>query len=376
MSLITKQQILSFERNVRCIDEDLTTEIQLYCYNNCSKDTPEYFNCRGVVFENNNLILQGFPFTIELNEKDIFSYEKELDLNECQFFDSHEGTIIRVFNVKGKWYTSTHRKLNAFKSKWASKYESFGETFTKALKKYFMFEIENNEKYLDTVYNQHLNPEYQYMFLLKPTKEERIVCDIDEENLVYHVGTFIDKKLNLNHSIEKIPKPEKLIFTSLDDIKNYILKINIKKLQGVLAISDQGQQYKIFNSIYEELFYVRNNVPSIRFRYLQLRHDEENINKLINLYPDWEEKFIQLENDIYHSCVDLCDIYKEKFILHRIPEQMADMFYNKLLYMIHNEYKQSGHKTTPTRINDILSVPEHATTLNHLVRRYLEKQKK
>ncbi|NDG32425.1 hypothetical protein EB118_20415, partial [bacterium] len=52
--------------------------------------------------------------------------------DKCSFYDSYEGALIRMFYYKNKWYLSTNRKLDAYRSKWASK-ESFGSYFFKAL---------------------------------------------------------------------------------------------------------------------------------------------------------------------------------------------------------------------------------------------------
>ena len=77
--------------------------------------------------------MQAFPYTIEYSHTDRKNIQNlEKDLPNCLFFDSHEGALIRVFHFGDRWYTSTHRKLNAFRSKWASR-ESFGTLFKKAL---------------------------------------------------------------------------------------------------------------------------------------------------------------------------------------------------------------------------------------------------
>ena len=46
--------------------------------------------------------------------------------------DAHEGSLLRAFCVNDTWYITTHRKLDAFRSKWASR-QSFGAQFVESL---------------------------------------------------------------------------------------------------------------------------------------------------------------------------------------------------------------------------------------------------
>ena len=53
-------------------------------------------------------------------------------LTQYHIYDAYEGCLLRLFNFNNKWFLSTHKKINAFRSKWSSK-DSFGLMFQNAL---------------------------------------------------------------------------------------------------------------------------------------------------------------------------------------------------------------------------------------------------
>ena len=126
----TRSNIEALGTNVRIVDSDPNTGLDLFCYVNCQKtDSSLLQQCRGVVFDKDKLVLKTFPYTIELSEAtDKQEITNNINLSECEVYDSFEGSIIKMFYYSGKWFVSTNRKLDAFRSKWASR-ESFGFFF-------------------------------------------------------------------------------------------------------------------------------------------------------------------------------------------------------------------------------------------------------
>ena len=169
-----------------------------------------------------------------------------------------------------KWYICTHRKLNAFKSKWSSP-ESYGTSFKKAL----IYQSENNESLknmlsefdnestLDCFYNI-LDPQKQYVFLVKNTTFNRIVCDPPENPMMYHVGTFKDGAL-IEDEVDDIGvyRLEARPLHTLDDIKDYVNDIDYKQTTGLILFLPGNIQVKIHNKEYLEMYKVRGNEPSI-----------------------------------------------------------------------------------------------------------------
>jgi hypothetical protein len=110
---------------------DDNSELQIYSYSSCSNDdSVELKAYRGLVFDHSILVASSLGFTPEYNEESK-NIEELKDISDYSFYKSEEGTLLRVFYHK-KWYLSTHRKLDAFKSRWGSD-ETFGDIFLKCL---------------------------------------------------------------------------------------------------------------------------------------------------------------------------------------------------------------------------------------------------
>ena len=215
----SRKLVDSMNKQVRLVDSD--NGLDLFCYIKCdSTDSDVLKKCRGVVFNGDKVVMNGFPYTYEYTEDDA---NIEPIFDQCSFYDSYEGSLIRMFYFDDRWYTSTNRKLDANKSKWSS-IESFGHYFKVALE----FEVENNEKLRSSIsgddskdiverFQSTLNTNHQYMFLLLNNEQNRIVCDSPKSPTVFHVGTFIDGTLSMEENIN-IPYPRQHHFEKISEL--------------------------------------------------------------------------------------------------------------------------------------------------------------
>ena len=274
---------------------------------------------------------------------------------------------------------STHRKLNAFRSKWASQ-ESFGTTFKKALDN----EVCNNDKLREGLpdnsqsllerFQSTLDKSKQYMFLIRNTSSNRIVCEEPSNNKIYHVGTFVDGTFEMVEDIG-IPKPQVHKFTNIQELCTYVEHIDIKNLQGVIIFTPWNKQYKILNSEYQVLFNARGNEPSIKFRYLQVRMDEELTNMLYYLYPEMEPMFTKYENAIYNISVDIYNAYIRRFIKKEYVTLPREEF--GVLRECHAWHIENRNENR-INFNKVMYVMNNQTptNLNRMIRHYLlEKEK-
>ena len=367
-------------KQIKMVDSDAETGLSLFSYIHCEQTDSEMIKrCRGVVYHNDQLIMKGFPYTYEFGEKDNLQEIKDnVNFETCSFYDSHEGSVIRMFYFGGKWYLSTNRKLDAFKSKWASK-DSFGSFFKKALQN----EFETNEKLLSKVIgydketdsddvvrifaNQILDQDKQYMFLLLNNKENRIVCEASETPTIFHVGTFVDGTLSMSEDV-CISYPRKHNFDNIDDLLNYVDKVDFKKLQGVIVFAPNNLQFKIFNIDYQYLYNVRGNEPSIKFRYLQVRMNKDSNESLYYLYPEFSKHFEEYENYIYEIAEDITNAYIERFIKKNyvtVPTEEFGVIRKCHTWHIENRLE---NKINIHKVVDILN-NEPATNINRMIKR-------
>lgn len=363
---------------VRVSDKDETSGLELLCYTECNENSsPLLQRCRGVVFAGDFLVMSAFPYTIEYNHEQTELIENIPNFKDCQVFDSYEGTLIRVFNFCGKWYTSTHRKLDAFRSKWSSR-ESFGESFKRALTTEFNMNEQlrnscstNESSDVLEKFQSTLDVNKQYMFLVRNNNENRIVCESAKENTsgLFHVGTFVNGQLVLDENVN-IPHSKSHNFNNTTELVNYVRNIDFFEKQGVILFAPENKQYKIVNKKYQDFFHIRGNEPSIKFRYLQIRMEKDKLGMLYTLYPNMHKVFDEYETILYNVARKIYSSYRERHIKKQwltLPteEYIVDC-------TCHRWYLENNK--SPVTLNLVIDVmnKQTPTNLNRMIRRYIE----
>lgn len=408
---ITKQIVQQQLRKQPDVDKEQPS-VELYCseYRD-QRCVPHSNNAKSYVFNGDQLFFEGYPYSIELSQTNC----EGLEFEKCRFFEAHEGTLLRVFNINGKWYTSTNRRLDAFNSKWAAKTTTFGIHFADAVRENIravnddeFFEDEEDKKleerkqdargYLNEIYEASLDKGKKYMFLLEPCKEERIVC-LTNSPRFFNIGVFDkDNNLSLDEDVMlggyEVPRPQELVFEDMRDMLYALDNIDFKRIQGFIAIQSDDKHFKILNNQYKYYFGLRNNTSSIRFRYLQLEHQNTMINLGLGVNQQTTSQTKQMLNDfcamydfnpqpvleyIWMRIVgDLFQKYQQRYI-RKMPDTSLTEKQDTMLKEIHRHFIESlraGNRrpTDKTRIMDILSM-QKPTTLNQLIAEYEKKDK-
>lgn len=362
---------------------DANEDLKLFSYTECSETSPEEVKrCRGAVFDTgNNLISTSFPFSVEIADSETEKIQSLLApiFNSCSFYHSYEGCLIRMFNYGGKWYISTTKKLDAFKSKWACR-KSFGDLFIEAvdrahhrhllLKAIMKIPCPEEELALKTVtiewLTSHLDKDKQYMFLLQNNMENRVMCQYKTPK-VYHVATFgINQEPVSLETPLPIPFHQEEKFNSIEDLISFVRSSDPLLLQGIVVFAPGNVQYKILSSAYLETALLRNNEPSIKFRYLQLRMNLDQNKQFRDLYPEFEADFEEYENLIFDASTFIYNSYVNRYIkglFVSVPQEefgimrqahewyQKDMKYNRINYSV---IMNLLNKATPTILNRII----------------------
>jgi hypothetical protein len=280
-------------------DDD--SELQIYSYKTCDNESSEELKAyRGLVYNNSTLVASSLGYTEEYNEQQISSIPR--DISNYVFFPAKEGTLLRLY-FHTKWQLSTHRKLDAFKSRWGSS-ESFGEIFLKCL---------------DTSFEDltsALNPSNVYFFLVRNTKDTRIVSHPPSSYQMYHVGTLLNNQ-TFDMSSIGLPQQEKIENVSLQNLQEYVMMCDPFQTQGVIGFDPQtGKQVKIVNSTYQNYVRIRNNEPDVQFRFLELWRDQTSplFRSFLDLYPQFSSKIALYTNYSYKIAKYLHNLYYKKFV--------------------------------------------------------------
>ena len=337
---------------------------------------------RGAVFDKDEVIVPSYPYTQEIAVgSEEISKLKGLNLEESRIFRSYEGCLLRLFKHNDKWLLITNRKLNAFKSKWSSA-SSFGDNYVKALENMYesrdafrsrVGDVGEEESVYDAFLNS-LDPELVYVFLLFNNQENRLVCLAPPEESFLHIGTYKDNKLILDYNLD-IPKPEELEGEKprLEEMLEIVQRTDISLHQGLLIMHPE-RSFKILNDEYVYFFSVRDNCPSIRYRYLQIRTDSKLLDDLYYLYPDNRADFDEYENILYIKAKDLYKKYVQKFI-HKNREKIPkNEFY--LVKECHKDFLENRDENKISLERIIKKMNEQTPSyLNHIIKNYkLEKR--
>lgn len=377
MQTITLNQVLN-NPEIKEFDSDEENKLKLFCYNTCNNESDDFVkSCRGVVFNNETLVLRGLPYTNEyshLSNSKVFHEKFDNCFGSFRFYPSYEGTLLRVFHFNNEWYLSTHHKLNAFMSKWSSR-ESFGTLFKRGLE----HEMKRNSEFLSTTNTEGntldrffstLDKEKQYMFLLRTNEDNRIVCNppFQDESHLLHVGTFTKGFQSCEYNTG-LPTPQELKFENFDELWAYVDDIDTERFQGVICFNaTTGETLKVLNDQYMTLASVRGNEPSIRFRYLQLRSDERMVATLESLYPKFIPLFQEYETILMEVARKIYDAYVSRFIQKEFTKVPRDEY--QVILECHR-WHLLNRRTNRVTLNKVVYFlnQQSPVSLNHMIKR-------
>lgn len=346
--------------------------LRIISYHHCDNDTSEEVKkLRGAVFHGENLLFSS-EYTPEYNEtddiKNILSSMPYDPRNPTKmfYFKAEEGTMIRVFFFK-KWYISTHRRLDAFKSRWSGK-ESYGSIFQRSLE---ACGVSNLEEFLDS-----LNMCKIYYFFIRNTEENRIVCKPPVNPVVFQVGTmdyngrFSFAKLSESELLNKVPKQESIFFRSYGQVFKSVKTTDPFVNPGLIIIREDGKQVKITNTKYQLYSQVRGNESSIKFRYLNVRTNPVYSRLLSELYPEFIPFFTLYENTIFKIAKNIHTNYMNRFI--NKQHVVTDKISFRIIKDAHSRHLANRNfKVTLDAILNILAEPRYCSTVNSLIKEEL-----
>lgn len=243
------------------------------------------------------VVCSGFPYTEDITTDDpeeIRAVLQEAGYNSnATVTAAYEGTILRMFQgrVTGKWYLSTHRKIEGRRSRWSG--PTFGQMFDEA---WGDEEVTGKSGYM-------------YVFLVSHP-ENRLVCQIPEPCLRL-VSVFapsgkdmvelpFDEWVSPNSRVQ-IQTP--LAIDSSDALLEQYVDLDHMACTGLLVTipGEVVKCYKLIPPEYTRLRGLRGNEPNLRMRYLEFKIDEIDgpgkIQELRELFPEKASLFNEVEKD-------------------------------------------------------------------------------
>lgn len=363
-SVISFSDLSNLEDQIRVCE--CADGMSLYHYKMVDENSnPILKQVRGLIFETDTgkLLMRGFPYTPEYthNHSNLQAIVGGLDKYRLTY--SYEGTVVRVFYYNDKWHVATTKKLDAKNSYWAMKNVSFEELFRSAidctiqnpngiLKQYMQergAEFFSYDTFFDT-----LDRTRQYMFLIRPLCENRIVSFFDPAIPVLHVGTFINHIYTLDDYIG-IQKPVELPeIKSVEELTTIVSNLDPFYAQGILLIGNESM-YKVVSQKYAYLYNLRGNQANLEYRYLQLKkEDPQLLPDFLTLYPEcFGYNFSSVDAKVDKLAKVIFDSYMNRYIHKKYVVLPQPMFI--FMSKVHNTFIETKTKTTLEKVKSMLS---------------------
>ena len=363
---------------VYVVDEDYVNKLQLYHYNKCSNESElNIKETRGIIKSEDKIVSKSFGYIDEYvvdvdNDKIV---EKLHSFNQSKFYKMYEGTVVRMFFWKNKWFLSTHKKLNAFDSKWGnSDCKTFGEMFICSLseesvnwhnEEHDMWEIFDNFCF-------HLDTSKTYVFLIVHDEFTTMVCkkDVNVPSL-FHIGEF-DNSTNLlvEGNTSGVPSLPLLSFNNVDELTEYVRNVNQLETPGVIIYYPNQTQLKLYNSNYMKSKQIRGNQPDLLYRYLEVRTDHNLSTEFLKLYKEQEDYFVSAELAILDVSKKIFFSYMKRYIQKQyvfIPK--CEFIVMQICHQWHNENRD----TNKISVNKVLETLEKLPTkmLYSIIKNYM-----
>ena len=377
---------------------DSCNDLTIHHLSICTKDsTPEERLMRGVIKCGDTIVCKSFGHTPEVLHTDVEEIANTIQPlvdEKVRAFKSFEGSILRVWNYKGDWNISTHRRLDAFKSKWGTQ-KSYGDMFVDALRrtlnstenstedntKQDPLATQDDNKTFFAKYCQGLNPDYVYAFLMRNGKDNKLVCNVFDESVVFIVGalnrendwSYIPGR-NINEC--RVPSSVEVTYSSLQDCIDLVANLNVREYQGLIFISDDGKAVKLMNATYVRMLNLRDNVPNVLLRYIQLSINKDAVEDLklfLTVYEEQAELFNQFTSVIADITKNIHRKYVQRYIQGKVAVIPGDQF--NIMKALHQKHIDNrSFKVTEQSVKDYISVTIGASQQLRLFENYIKRK--
>lgn len=358
---------------------DSLGQLKMFHYLQCDESSDDTTKqTRGVVRNGDKIICKTFGFSSEFSSQDIETITKKMSgFSQCKFFESKEGAMIRLFFFGGYWHVATHRRLNAFQSKWGIHTDSFGDMFVEALdweSQYGSLKevitVQNPDELLDCFCNL-LDQKKTYTFLVCNNDLNRIVCHAPEHPTVYFIGSFdASTHMLVEGNDSHISFPPSHSFTTLEELCKFVDTCDWKTMAGITVYMPNQTQMKITSPTYLKYFVARGNEPSIKYRYLQVRTNPESVKMLMELYPAYQNDFVMYEDFLIYVAQCVAHAYNVRYVQKqfiRVPQEQYFVLQHCLEIVSSPQKEKLITDMSPSSILKYMNTL-NATNLNHLVK--------
>ena len=336
---------LPFE-SVKEISENSNLKVKynddLYLLHSNESKTPIQFEANGLILEKstNNIVCMCDNKMKDFSE-DVFNKVKNDTITTMEYCE--DGTVIRLYNYQGTWYTATTRCIDATKSFWSSE-RTFDSMFWESCR--------FNEEFTKEMMLESLDINFTYMFILLHP-DNRIVVQHEEQRLMfikrinnktqeydcYIHGFGVQGRFSCPVNI--IPVNGNQVKVTCDELNTKYYNSNKRGIIIRIKNKNSSVSYKYDFEKYSQVKNIRGNVPLIKNRYLELLCNQQELELLKVYYPEYTLLFTMINNSLDNLYKNVHKLYIQSHVKHDILITEHHP-YHHILRQLHGVYKKQN----------------------------------
>jgi hypothetical protein len=300
-------------------------------------ETPIQNEANGLILEKdtNNIVCMCDNKMKDFTE-DVFDKVKKVNVITMEYCE--DGTVIRLYNYKGTWYTATTKCIDATKSFWSSE-STFDSMFWES--------CGFNEEFTKEMMLKSLDVNFTYIFILLHP-DNRIVVKHEEKRVMF-IKRINNKTQEYDYLSSKLFYGYEGIFNLPQHIVPNGNKLTINELntkyynsnkRGII-IKINFVSYKYDFEKYSKVKNIRGNVPLIRNRYLELLCNQQELELLKVYYPEHHLLFSMINHSLDNLYKNVHKLYIDSHVKHNIMVT-ENHEYNQILKQLHGIYKKQN----------------------------------
>lgn len=313
--------------------------------------------------------------------------ERILALRDTKVYASYEGTSIHIFYHKGQWYTSTHKKLDAFKSYWADNTNKFGASFARGLMGVLKGDVDGEyeteeelKAFLVKVYNKYLNKDLKYTFILPPIASERVGSRPKARwpqpvNVMVRNSEFV--VLEDHVTFPGVFYPIVQTNKRIDVFMAKVASSDPDYWQGLyVRFPGSPLQIKVYSRQYYGRMTIRANTANLKFRYMFVRSNRQQWDMFVNTYTEFDWRAV--EDEMRDACMDVEALwaYEDTSIPRFDIKDVCDILERKQVTCTFKNLMQLSY-TAPLKFNKLLNKRRKANNkMQKMITEEIEKMKK
>lgn len=320
-----------------------------------------------------------------VSEDGLNSYLKEPISHHIEL--AEDGTLVRLYNYDGEWHTATSKCIDAEYSYWLSDTYSFDKMFKDAV------DIEYSELDARMTYNFILKHPLNRLVLKHSKASVTFVSKVNNKTGQEHLK--LDSELSLIEKVDTtsiLPKVLESAYQvteswadSIDEFeetRNITLEMHTRENldwtesemsqllstfygKGIVFVKYNFDTKRYTRVLYEsdsykELKEIKGNTPNVDKRWLELYKEKEyeKLSKFRLVYPEYNEKFTELEKRFKTLVMEIYNVYLNTHVFRKYHIDDTNPLF-KSVKRLHGVYMRS--KTEENKRGDVIT---YETTLS------------